>query len=108
MERSMSEAKFDDAVKHAGETINSAGKSAGAAAERAADEAIPMFTDAARMAGDAVRSAGKRASALFTDLSEGVPEAREQVVTRVQAQPLTAVLLAAGVGMLAGMLLLRR
>jgi ElaB/YqjD/DUF883 family membrane-anchored ribosome-binding protein len=41
-------------------------------------------------------------------LSEGVPEAREQVVTRVQAQPLTAVLLAAGVGMLAGMLLLRR
>lgn len=90
------------------------------AAGRMLDEAsgvVPAFGDAARAAADALRVAGRKASAVMADLTDeargtdmirrGV-ETRGQMVNRVQAQPLASVLIAAGIGLIAGMFLSRR
>jgi ElaB/YqjD/DUF883 family membrane-anchored ribosome-binding protein len=104
MERTMSEAKFDDPVKH----IDASIRDAKSTAAHAAKDTIPVFSEAARATADAWRAAGRKASAMMSDLGDAVPEKREEVARHVQSRPLTAVLVAAGVGLLAGLLLARR
>lgn len=80
-------------------------------AERIIEE-IPSFSETTKAAREALRVAGRKATATFNDLSGEAMEtggkAREQIVRQVESQPLTAVLLAAGVGLLAGLLWARR
>ena len=86
-----------------------------AAARRAMDEAadaIPSFSDAARATADALRVAGRKASAMMADLTDEARDTgmrtREQVASRVQAQPMTAILIAAAIGLVAGMFMSRK
>jgi len=80
-------------------------------AERMVDE-VPSFSEATKAARDALRVASRKATATFNDLSgealETGAKAREQIVRQVESQPMTAILLAAGVGLLAGLLWARR
>jgi ElaB/YqjD/DUF883 family membrane-anchored ribosome-binding protein len=86
-----------------------------AAANRVLDEAtdaVPSFADAARATADALRVAGRKASAVMSDLSEEARDTgmktRDQMVSTVQAQPMTAILVAAALGLVAGLLLTRQ
>jgi ElaB/YqjD/DUF883 family membrane-anchored ribosome-binding protein len=86
-----------------------------AAADRVMDEAtdaIPAFADAARATADALRVAGRKASAVMSDLTEEARDTgmktRDQMVSKVQAQPMTAILVAAALGLVAGLLLTRQ
>lgn len=86
-----------------------------AAARQAIDEAtdaVPTFGDAARATADALRVAGRKASAVMSDLKEEAldtgTKTREQVASRVQAQPMTSVLIAAALGLIAGLFLSSR
>jgi ElaB/YqjD/DUF883 family membrane-anchored ribosome-binding protein len=100
---------------HIETSLRDAARQGEAAARRVMDEAndvIPSFADAARATADALRVAGRKASAVMSDLTEeargtGV-KTREQVVSKVQAQPMTAVLVAAALGLVAGLLLTRQ
>jgi ElaB/YqjD/DUF883 family membrane-anchored ribosome-binding protein len=103
MEWKMSET-FDSAAKRAGKSINDAGSTAAGMM----DDAIPAFGAAAHATADALRSAGGRASARLSELGDAMPDARDRLAGRVQDQPLMAVLLAAGVGLLTGLLWTRR
>lgn len=80
-------------------------------AERIIEE-VPSFSETTKAAREALRVASRKATATFNDLSgeamETGTKAREQIVRQVESQPLTAILLAAGVGMLAGLLWARR
>ena len=71
------------------ETLSDATK----ALNSAANSAVPATVEMAREARDEVRGAGIRTQATMT--------------RQVRAQPLTAVMVAAGVGMLAGALMAR-
>ena len=77
-----------------------------------ASEVMPGFTDAARATADALRIAGRRASAVMSDLKDEARDTgmktREQVASRVQEQPMTSILIAAAVGLIAGLLLSRQ
>jgi ElaB/YqjD/DUF883 family membrane-anchored ribosome-binding protein len=86
-----------------------------AAANRMIDEAsdaVPSFADAARATTDALRVAGRKASGVMADLTEEARETgmktREQLVSTVQSQPMTSILVAAGLGLVAGLLLTRQ
>ncbi len=76
-----------------------------------ASDAVPTFGDAARAAAGALRVAGRKASAVMADLTDEARDTgqktREQMVSRVQAQPLASMLIAAGFGLIAGMFLSR-
>jgi len=100
----MSDTAFETSAKHIDETIQNNGSTAA----RVFEGVIPAFGDAARATADVIRDAGRRASSAISDLGDGVPETREAVTKRVQEQPITALLIAAGIGILAGMLLFRK
>ena len=96
------------------DTIHGAAHQAEKAVHRVIDagaDAIPSFGDAARATADALRVAGRKASAVMTEFGEEARDAgvktRDEVVTRVQAQPLTSVLVAAALGFIAGLMLPR-
>ena len=75
-------------------------------------DATPSFADAARATADAIRVAGRKASAVMADIKEEARDTgtktREQVVGRVQAQPMTSLLVVAALGLVAGLLMSRR
>lgn len=75
-------------------------------------DAVPSFADAARATADAFRVAGRKASAVMADLKEEALDTgartREQVASRVQSQPMTSVLVAAALGLIAGLLISRQ
>jgi ElaB/YqjD/DUF883 family membrane-anchored ribosome-binding protein len=86
-----------------------------AAARRAIDEAsdaMPTFADAARATGDALRVAGRKAASVMADLTEEARDTgaktRDQVSSRVQAQPMTSIVVAAALGLVAGLLMSRQ
>jgi ElaB/YqjD/DUF883 family membrane-anchored ribosome-binding protein len=95
--------------------LRGAARQGEAAARRAIDEAadaIPTFSDAARATADAFRVAGRKASTVMADITEeargtGV-KTRDQVASTVQAQPMTSILVAAALGLVAGLLLSRK
>jgi ElaB/YqjD/DUF883 family membrane-anchored ribosome-binding protein len=76
-------------------------------ADQYADE-IPSFSEASRAAKDALRVAGRRARATVNELSDDAYEtsarARDTLAARVEEQPLAAVALAAGIGLIVGLL----
>ncbi len=83
-----------------------------AAAQKTIDDAtdaMPSFADAARATADALRVAGRKASAMMADLSEEARDTgaktRDQVASKVQAQPMTSILIAAALGLVAGLLM---
>jgi len=95
-------------------TLKGAARQGEAAARRVMDQAgdaMPTFADAARATADALRVAGRKASAVMADLTEEARDTgmktRDQVATKVRAQPMMAVLVAAALGLVAGLLLTR-
>jgi ElaB/YqjD/DUF883 family membrane-anchored ribosome-binding protein len=76
------------------------------------DVEIPSLNETTRAARDALRESGRKASAIINDLGNQACDTgartRDQIVRQVESQPLTSVLLAAGIGLLAGVLLSRR
>jgi len=95
-------------------TLKGAARQGEATARRVMDqasEAMPTFSDAARATVDALRVAGRKASSVVADLTEEARDTgvktRDQVATKVRAQPMTAVLIAAALGLVAGLLLTR-
>jgi len=98
------ETNLRDAARH--------GQTAARQAMDQVSEAIPTFGGAARATADALRVAGRKASSVMADLSEEARDTgaktRDQVVNQVQAQPMTSVLIAAAVGLLAGLFLSRQ
>jgi ElaB/YqjD/DUF883 family membrane-anchored ribosome-binding protein len=79
-----------------------------AQADNAADRAAQGISDAASAAGTAVRDATRKVGATAADLGDRASEASHDLSRRVEQQPLTSVLVAAGVGFVAGLLLSRR
>lgn len=77
-----------------------------------AAEAIPSFSDAARATADALRVAGRKASAVISDFTDEARDTgmktRDQVASRVQAQPMTSILIAGAVGLIVGLFLSSR
>jgi ElaB/YqjD/DUF883 family membrane-anchored ribosome-binding protein len=73
---------------------------------------VAAFTEAARAAADMLRETGRKATEAVSHLADDAYETgtktRDEVAHRVVDQPLTAVLLAAGIGLLAGLLFSRR
>ena len=98
------ESNLRDAARH--------GQDAARQAIDEATDAVPTFGDAARATADALRVAGRKASAVMSDLKEEAldtgTKTREQVASRVQAQPMTSVLIAAALGLIAGLFLSSR
>jgi ElaB/YqjD/DUF883 family membrane-anchored ribosome-binding protein len=95
--------------------LRGAARQGEAAARRVIDEAneaIPTFSDAARATADALRVAGRKASAVMSDFKDEARDTgvktREQVASRVQAQPMTSILVAAALGLVAGLLISRQ
>jgi ElaB/YqjD/DUF883 family membrane-anchored ribosome-binding protein len=76
-----------------------------------AKDAIPAFGDAARSAADAVLAAGRKASSVMSDLTDDARDTgaftRDQFVSQVREQPMAAVLIAAALGLIAGLFLSR-
>jgi ElaB/YqjD/DUF883 family membrane-anchored ribosome-binding protein len=101
----MSETQFENATKNFGTSAEYASSSTA----RAVEDTIPKFAEAARATADAVRASGRKASAVMADFGEDAvdksKQARDEVVERVKTQPIAALLIAAGVGLLAGVLL---
>jgi ElaB/YqjD/DUF883 family membrane-anchored ribosome-binding protein len=77
-----------------------------------ADRAGQTVNQAATAAGAAVRDAAENARDYAADLNKRVSKQADQAVQdlahRVEEQPITSLLIAGGVGLLAGMLLARR
>jgi ElaB/YqjD/DUF883 family membrane-anchored ribosome-binding protein len=77
-----------------------------------ADRAGQAVNQAATSAGAAVRDAAESARDYATDLNRRVSKQADQAVhdlaQRVEDQPITSLLIAGGVGLLAGLLLARR
>ncbi len=86
----------------------------GAAVSSAESEysAMRSLRENARQAMDALREAGRGASAAVSELGGGAYQAGArtgaQIVRQVEAQPMTAVVVAASLGVVAGVLLARR
>src|ERR1700678_2088122 len=83
------------------------------------DAASPSFEDAMHRFGEAAhataeafratgRAVGRSASSFVSGLGVALPEARDQVAGSIQVRPLTAILMSAAVGLLAGVTLARR
>ena len=76
------------------------------------DRAAQTVSEAANAAGAAVRDATSQIREAANDLGARVRKSADNTVTdlakRVEQQPLSAVLVAGGVGLIAGMLLARR
>ena len=100
----MSDLRVCDIAKRAEGSVNAVRSGA----SRAMDDVIPALEDAARTAAATLRDVSGRASSLLSELRDSVPDTRDQMAGRVRAQPLTAVLVAAGVGLLTGLILSRR
>jgi ElaB/YqjD/DUF883 family membrane-anchored ribosome-binding protein len=100
----MNDVPLNDAMQHADTAIPDARTSSG----HLIDDAIQGLGEVAHATAEALRAAGHSASSLVSRLGEAVPEARDQVATGVQARPLTAIMISAGVGLLAGAALVRR
>jgi ElaB/YqjD/DUF883 family membrane-anchored ribosome-binding protein len=81
-------------------------------AQAAEDRAAQAIGDAANAAGAAVRDATSHfrdtASDIGARVSRRADGAVSELADRVEEQPITALLIAGGVGLLAGMLLARR
>ena len=94
----MSDVPHDDAMQHTNTPVPG----------HLVDDAIQGFGEVAHATGEAIRAASHSASSFVSRLGDAVPEARDQVAKGVQARPLTAILVSAGVGVLAGVTLARR
>jgi ElaB/YqjD/DUF883 family membrane-anchored ribosome-binding protein len=81
-------------------------------AANAADDISQRVGAAAADAGAAVRDAAKKVSAVASDFGQQTLERGnrygKEVISQVESQPLTSVLIAAGAGFVAGLLLARR
>ncbi len=78
----------------------------------AAHDMAHQVGDAANQAGAAVREAGRKIGAAASDLGQHAyrkgADATQDVARRVEEQPLSAVMVAAGIGFVAGLLFSRR
>ncbi len=73
-----------------------------------ADRTTHRINDAANAASSAVRDASRKVSSTMGDISDRANAASSDLSHRVEQQPLTSVLIAAGAGLLVGILLARR
>jgi ElaB/YqjD/DUF883 family membrane-anchored ribosome-binding protein len=73
-----------------------------------ADRAAQKIGSAANTASAAVRDASQRVSSTVGDLSDRANSASKDLSRRVEAQPLTSVLIAAAAGFVVGLLFSRR
>ena len=82
------------------------------AAENGEFNAMRGLRDNAKIAMDALRDASRGATAAVSELGEGAYQAGArtgaQIARQVEAQPMTSVILAASLGLVAGVLLARR
>jgi len=71
-----------------------------------------MFGEATRATGEALQDASRKATAAVSDLGKSAydvgTKARDEMSRQVEAQPMMAVLVAASLGLLTGLLLARR
>src|SRR5271170_7691047 len=102
----MSEIPLNDAMQHV-DAPDGGSTDAGSTSGHSVEAAIQGFGDVAHATAEAFRAAGHSASSFVSGLGESVPEARDQVAKGVQARPLTAIMISAGVGLLAGVALAR-
>jgi ElaB/YqjD/DUF883 family membrane-anchored ribosome-binding protein len=126
MERKMSTTIGNSETQSARNTIAAAARSADdvtqrasqaahdtiAAAARTAEDVTQRVSDAANDAGAAVRDAVRKVSAAAGEMGEQAVERgnqyRRDVLTQVEKQPATALLIAGVAGFVAGLLLARR
>jgi ElaB/YqjD/DUF883 family membrane-anchored ribosome-binding protein len=99
----MNESKIDEVIGDEGSSI-----------ERSNGEFTAMrgLRENARVAMDALRDASRGASAAVTELGEGAYQAgaktSARIARQVEAQPVASVVVAASLGLIAGVLLSRR
>lgn len=79
-----------------------------AQAENAADRTAKGISDATHAAGAAVRDASRKVSATADEIGERATDATRDLSRHVEQQPLASILIAAGAGFVAGLLLGRR
>ncbi len=79
-----------------------------AQAENVADRAAQSINEAANAAGSAVRDATRTVSAAASEIGDRATHATQDLSRRVEEQPLTSLLIAAGAGFLVGLVLGRR
>jgi ElaB/YqjD/DUF883 family membrane-anchored ribosome-binding protein len=117
MEAAMSNSTTDELTGDEGTTAvhaNGASAKNGASANGDAGEfsALRGLRENARVAMDALRDAGRGASAAVSELGGGAYQAgartSAQIARQVEAQPMTSVIVAASLGLVAGILLARR
>jgi ElaB/YqjD/DUF883 family membrane-anchored ribosome-binding protein len=100
----MSEVPLNDAMQHVDNPIPDAGSTS----VHLVEDAIQGLGEAAHATAEVFRAAGRSASSFVSGLGEAVAEARDQFAKGVQARPLTAIMISAAVGVLAGVTLARR
>jgi ElaB/YqjD/DUF883 family membrane-anchored ribosome-binding protein len=81
------------------------------AIEEGAEAVRPAIDDAARATGEAFRRASRKASAVVSEfggqaLDTGTTK-RDQLASHVQTQPVTSIVIAAALGLVAGLLFAR-
>jgi ElaB/YqjD/DUF883 family membrane-anchored ribosome-binding protein len=76
--------------------------------DEAAERAARRISDAADAAGAAVRGASHKVTAAVGDIGDRASAATHDLTRRVEQQPLTSVLVAAGAGFVVGLLMGRR
>jgi ElaB/YqjD/DUF883 family membrane-anchored ribosome-binding protein len=88
------------------------GTSTGTASSNGEFSATRQLRENAKVAMDALRDAGRGASAAASELGEEAYQmgarTSAQIARQVETQPITSVLIAASLGLVAGMLLARR
>jgi ElaB/YqjD/DUF883 family membrane-anchored ribosome-binding protein len=113
----MSEAKTDETIVHNGAAPaheDDASHETGAHDQGANGETeiLRGLRESARATTDALRDAYRGATAAMSDLSEEACQigsrTSAQISRQVEAQPMTSVLVAASIGLIAGVLLARR
>jgi ElaB/YqjD/DUF883 family membrane-anchored ribosome-binding protein len=105
MELVMSEVPIDDARPHVDTPTSDT-------VSYSVEDAIQGFGEAAHATAEAFRAAGRAAgrsaSSFVSGVGVAVPGARDQFARGIQLRPLTAIMVSAAVGLLAGVALARR